>query len=241
MGAAYRAAGKLQEAIAVLEKARGAVVTTLGAEHPVTLTTLGNLASAYQDAGKVHQAIALFEQAAAGIEKRQFEYQHAGRLMCKAIAAFTAANQLDKAESWRRKWMAFVSQQDGAASPAYARELAALGLNLLQQQKWIDAEPILREAWDIRSKKEANDWRTFNTMSMLGGALLGQKHYAAAEPLLVKGYEGMSAGEHHPARRRHPHPRSPRPADRARQGRESAREREALASGTGEIHRGDES
>ena len=168
-------------------------MTTLGAEHPVTLTTLGNLASAYQDAGKVHQAIALFEQAAAGIEKRQFEHQHAGRLMCKAIAAFTAANQLDKAESWRRKWMAFVRQQDGAASPAYARELAALGLNLLQQQKWTDAEPILREAWDIRSKKEANDWRTFNTMSMLGGALLGQKHYAGAEPLLVKGYEGMSA------------------------------------------------
>ena len=145
--------------------------------------------------------------------------------MCKAIAAFTAANQLDKAEAWRRKWMAFVRQQDGAASPAYAHELAALGLNLLQQQKWTDAELILREAWVIRSKKESNDWRTFNTMSMLGGALLGQKNYAAAEPLLVKGYEGMSArASTIPPEARHPHPRSPRPADRARHGRESARQ-----------------
>jgi hypothetical protein len=30
---------------------------------------------------------------------------------------------------------------------------------------------------------------------MLGGALLGQKKYADAEPLLVKGYEGMKARE----------------------------------------------
>ena len=32
-------------------------------------------------------------------------------------------------------------------------------------------------------------------MSMLGAALLGQKNYTGAEPLLVKGYEGMSARE----------------------------------------------
>jgi hypothetical protein len=30
---------------------------------------------------------------------------------------------------------------------------------------------------------------------MLGGALLGQKRYADAEPLLLKGYEGMKARE----------------------------------------------
>jgi hypothetical protein len=32
-------------------------------------------------------------------------------------------------------------------------------------------------------------------MSMLGGALLGQKKYAAAESLLLKGYEGMKQRE----------------------------------------------
>ncbi len=195
LGVAYRAAGKLQESIAILEQARSAGESTLGAENPVRLATISNLASAYQDAGNLPQAIALFEQAAAGIEARQFQHQHAGRVMCKAIAAFTTAKQHDKAESWRRKWMAFVKQQEGAASPAYARELAALGLSLIQQHKWTDAEPILRECCDIRKKQESNDWRTFNTMSMLGGALLGQKNYAEAEPLLVKGYEGMIARE----------------------------------------------
>ena len=38
-------------------------------------------------------------------------------------------------------------------------------------------------------------WSTFNTQSQLGGALLGQKKYADAEPLLRKGYEGMKQRE----------------------------------------------
>jgi len=53
----------------------------------------------------------------------------------------------------------------------------------------------LKECLAIREKKEPNNWRTFNTKSMLGGALLGQKNYADAEPLLLAGYEGMKQQE----------------------------------------------
>jgi eukaryotic-like serine/threonine-protein kinase len=49
----------------------------------------------------------------------------------------------------------------------------------------------LRESLTIRQAKEPDEWRTFNTKSLLGGALLGQKKYADAEPLLEAGYEGM--------------------------------------------------
>jgi hypothetical protein len=35
----------------------------------------------------------------------------------------------------------------------------------------------------------------FNTRSLLGGSLLGQKKYAEAEPLLRSGYEGMKVRE----------------------------------------------
>jgi len=38
-------------------------------------------------------------------------------------------------------------------------------------------------------------WSTFNTKSLLGGALLGQKKYAEAEPLLLKSYDGMKQRE----------------------------------------------
>src|SRR5262249_51337956 len=37
------------------------------------------------------------------------------------------------------------------------------------------------------------NWRMFEAKALLGGALLGQKKYADAEPLLLAGYRGMSA------------------------------------------------
>jgi hypothetical protein len=54
---------------------------------------------------------------------------------------------------------------------------------------------ILREGQAIREVKAPDAWTTFSTRSMLGGALLGQKKYADAEPLLVQGYEGLKARE----------------------------------------------
>jgi hypothetical protein len=73
--------------------------------------------------------------------------------------------------------------------------MASFGLNLLEQEKWEDAEPIVRECLAIREKFQPDGWPTFNIRSMLGGSLLGQKKYALAEPLLLAGYEGMKARE----------------------------------------------
>ena len=66
-------------------------------------------------------------------------------------------------------------------------------MNPLQQKKPADAETVLRECLDVREKKQLNVCNTFNTKSMLGGALLGQKKYQGAEPLLKAGYQGMKA------------------------------------------------
>ena len=43
--------------------------------------------------------------------------------------------------------------------------------------------------------KLPDDWSRFDATSQLGGALLGRKKYAEAEPLIVQGYEGMKARE----------------------------------------------
>jgi len=50
---------------------------------------------------------------------------------------------------------------------------------------------MIRECLTIREQALPDDWSTFNAKSMLGGALLGQKKYAEAEPLLLDGYRGM--------------------------------------------------
>jgi len=53
------------------------------------------------------------------------------------------------------------------------------------------AEHMLRESLAIRRQHSPDDWTTYRTQAMLGASLAKQKRYAEAEPLLVKGYEGL--------------------------------------------------
>jgi hypothetical protein len=79
----------------------------------------------------------------------------------------------------------------GPDDPETAGLQAQLGHHLLQQEKYADAEPILRACLASREKAMPDSWLLFNAKSMLGGSLLGQEKYAEAEPLLVDGYEGL--------------------------------------------------
>ncbi len=80
-------------------------------------------------------------------------------------------------------------------STAHASALAVHGSMLLLQKKAAEAELKLRECLTIRRKIQPDDWTTFDTMSMLGEALLDQKKFVEAEPLLLQGYEGMKQRE----------------------------------------------
>src|SRR5262249_9587814 len=80
-------------------------------------------------------------------------------------------------------------------SPELAGFLESTCMTLFEMKKWGQAEPLLRESLAIREKKQPDDWSTFNSQSMLGGSLLGQKKYAEAEQMLLKGYEGLKKRE----------------------------------------------
>jgi hypothetical protein len=80
-------------------------------------------------------------------------------------------------------------------SPQLAGVLAQIGLLLSEHKKSTEAETLLRESLAIRQKTQPEVWTTFNAQSLLGGALLLQKKYADAEPLLLQGYQGMKQRE----------------------------------------------
>ena len=87
----------------------------------------------------------------------------------------------------------------------------------------------------IREKFQPDVWTTFNTKSLLGGAQLGQKKYADAEPLLLAGYDGMKQREKTiPPQGKHPPPRSPRPPHPALHRNQQARRSEEVAGGEGQ-------
>ncbi len=195
LASGYQAAEKLDLAMPLFEEALKLIMAKLGPDHPSTLITLRNLATCHRDAGTLEQALPLFLEAAAGIERRGFAHEYAGRIVGSLCDCYELLNQHDEAEVWRRKWLAVLKEKSGAESAAYSAALSLLGWNLLQQKKWDEAETVLRESLPIRQTKEADAWTTFYTESLLGEALLGQKNHAGAEPFLLHGFDGMNERE----------------------------------------------
>jgi COMPASS component SWD3 len=73
--------------------------------------------------------------------------------------------------------------------------LVLLLQNLLDQQKFADAEIVARQSLANREKNQPDKWLIFNTRSVLGGILLELKKYAEAEPFLLAGYAGLKERE----------------------------------------------
>jgi serine/threonine protein kinase/tetratricopeptide (TPR) repeat protein len=188
----YMDAGKVDQALPLLEEVVQRRKAKLGADSPDTLLAMTDLGSGYQAAGKLQQALPLFEAAATGIEKRNFHSAWAGRIIHGLTGCQEQLQQFAHAEAWHRKWLAAVKERSGTDSLAYAEGLAGLGRNLLLQERWADAEQVLRECLTIQQQKQPDAWTTFDTRSMLGSSLAGQKRFTEAEPLLLEGYEGMN-------------------------------------------------
>jgi serine/threonine protein kinase len=143
----YQAAGKLDLALPLYEETLKLRKAKLGPDHPDTLVSMNNLAWGYQSARKLDLALPLFESAALGVEKRMFVHEYAHLIIPNTFRAYEAARQLAKAEVWRRKWLAVVKDKQETQPGTYLAALEGLGLNLLGQKRYQDAEPVLKEAY----------------------------------------------------------------------------------------------
>jgi tetratricopeptide (TPR) repeat protein len=194
---AYHLDRKLPQAIELYEQVKNGLVKQFGADHPNSLTSMNNLAGAYKGAGKPERALPLFLQSAEGVEKRKFLHKDARSIVRNLAGCQEALRQYAEAEVWRRKWLAHARAQGAARTPDHAIDLSLLGINLLHQKKWQEAESELRACLILREslasdEKAVPSWQIGDVKSLLGAALAGQKDYAGAEPLLLAGYRGMN-------------------------------------------------
>jgi len=192
----YQSAGKLDLALPLYEETWKLMKTKLGADHDRTLIIMANLAGGYKAAGKLDLALPLYEETWK-LMKAKLGADHPTTLITLGNLgkAYSAAGRGVEAAEVLEPFVAEQRKRYPANSPGFGDLLAQVASDLLQCRQYAAAEGILRECLAIREKQEPDDWRTFNTQSMLGAALLGQKKYADAEPLLLKGYEGMKQRE----------------------------------------------
>jgi tetratricopeptide (TPR) repeat protein len=193
---AYQSAGRLTEAISLQAEALRLCKAKLGPDDLDTLVSMNRLAEAYFYAGQAGESLALYEQALKRIKDKfgldyplAFSTVHGLARVRMAQREYAAAEVL-LADAWAA---ADKREADNPREAAALREL--LGDCLMCQGNYSKAESVLHVAPAARERMDAEGWETAWARSLLGGALVGQRKYADAEPLLVAGYSGMKERE----------------------------------------------
>jgi len=191
----YRNAGRLPEALPLYEETLKRFKAKLGPERTETLSAVSNLAAVYQSVGRSTEALALFEEALTGF-KATLGPDHVSTVIAtnNLADAYRDVGRLADALPMLEESLKLVKSRLGPDHPHTLMSMYSLARAYLDA-KPSEAEPLLREFLAIRDRKTPNDWRTFETRSLLGGSLLSQKKYAEAERFVLSGHEGMKARE----------------------------------------------
>jgi tetratricopeptide (TPR) repeat protein len=162
-----------------------------GREHPETQLTVGNLGVTYKDAGRLAEAIPLLEE----VYLSSAAHPNMRWIRPHLLEAYVKAGKTAEAKKFLNEQEKEIRLRLPKESPRLATALVQFSLTLLQLKAYTDAEPIIRECLAIRERTQPNEWPAFNARTLLGQALLGQRRYAEAEPLLLQGYEGLKQRE----------------------------------------------
>jgi eukaryotic-like serine/threonine-protein kinase len=184
---AYWRAKRLDRSIPLYEECLKLRRIKSGDAHPDTMVVKGNLGVNYKDAGRLAEALPLLEEANRAVRK----YPALRWARAQLTDVYVISGRSDEAAALANEILTDGRATYPAGSPQLAGVLAQVGSSLLKTKNWVQAESVVREALTIREAEEPDDWKTFSTKSLLGGALLGQKKYTEAESLLKAGYEGM--------------------------------------------------
>jgi tetratricopeptide (TPR) repeat protein len=189
LGEAYRKARELNKAAQLVEQAlklRGRL------DDPNAPYSMHDLGLIYRDMGRYDEAIDLLEGATKKL-KVMCGASHPDTLysMENLAKLYEKVEKFDQADRMIRELISAWRKEELRRIEAFTDHRVALSQKLLSQNKTAEAEAILRESLAVYVKAKASELKRFRGASLLGETLLEQNQFAAAEPLLLQGYEGM--------------------------------------------------
>ncbi len=191
LGVLHWMSGQPEQAVPLLEQAFQGRARLLGRDSRETLSSMANLAVGLVALGRAEEALPMLEEA----RQRSEEFRELGWVAPHLFEAAASAGRREQVVMLLPEMLADMRRALPPNSPPLAGGLARVSLMLLQVGAFEEAESCVRESLEIRQRAQPDHWTTHNTRAMLGAALLGQKKYADAEPLLLEGYEGMKSRE----------------------------------------------
>lgn len=202
LASCYHAARQLDKALPLYEQVLGLKEDKLGRNHLDTQIALANLGVFLKEAGQIEEAIPLLEEAyqSSKIHSRLVPIRD------QLTDAYVLAKRYDAFQALTTDLIATTRAQHPASSLELAAILGQAADGYLRLSLFGEAAELLREGVLIRNEQAPDAWITFNTQSMLGGALLGlarsledgrEKAFLLTEieHSLVSGYEGMKQRE----------------------------------------------
>jgi eukaryotic-like serine/threonine-protein kinase len=196
LGAVYNNMGRFADAATVFEEVAPVSTRVLGPNNMNTLNIMENLGMAYSGLGRHDRAVALITQT---LERKRRTYgaEHPRTMLCELhlIEAEIRAGDYRSAEPVAAQFLATVQHVDGDSSSDAMMARTHLAMILAEEGKFATAEPMARLAAESRKSKPADNYARLFAESVLGAALVGQKRFREAEPLLVNCYQLLHANE----------------------------------------------
>jgi serine/threonine protein kinase/tetratricopeptide (TPR) repeat protein len=192
LGALYRDEGKYTLAEPPLTRVLEIRRRVSGEEHPDTLISMNNLGLLYTYQGNYERAEPLLTQAAE-VRRRTLGQEHPDTLLSMNNLAQLYVYE-SKYETAEPIYVEVVELERRVLKAEHPRRLATtndLAALYIKRSNYLAAEPLLRESLNSFNKSGADSWTRYNTQSLLGASLSGQRKYAEAESLLLSGYQGM--------------------------------------------------
>jgi tetratricopeptide (TPR) repeat protein len=198
----YYRAGLTAEALPLAEESVKGLRSKGLTNDIETAYAIDTLACIYDALDRFDEAVKLFEE---GVERAKAAPSPGGTVGRQTIGvmldlgtAYMRVGRLSDSQRVFEQALALQQAKSGgsdADKAPIADSLFRLGYTLIREEKFAEAEQHLRQVLAMMYENWPGAWQHYLVQSGLGAALVGQKKYAEAEPLLVQGYEGMKQRE----------------------------------------------
>ncbi|MCA9070341.1 MAG: tetratricopeptide repeat protein, partial [Planctomycetaceae bacterium] len=191
---AYRSAGRLTEAIPLMEQTLKATEEKLGPDHPNTLTGQNNLALVFESAGRLDEALSLYEQTLKVTkEKLGLDHPHTFTSEINLANAYTRMGRLTEALPLYEQTLKAQKEKLPPNHPNILNSQSNLAKTLIDAGRFDAVVKLIEVDLKVIDANPKSYWLTPRLRVWHGVACREAKDCTAAETSLRMGYAKLVA------------------------------------------------